>query len=41
VVRIAHPEAANDSLTINGLGGVDTIKAGAAVADLIALIVNQ
>jgi Ca2+-binding RTX toxin-like protein len=41
VVQIEHPEAANDSLTINGLGSVDTIKAGAAVADLIALIVNQ
>jgi Ca2+-binding RTX toxin-like protein len=40
-VRIANSEAANDSLAINGLGGVDTVRAGAAVADLISLIVNQ
>ncbi len=37
LVRIKHSEAANDSLIVNGLGGVDTITAGPGVAALIML----
>jgi Ca2+-binding RTX toxin-like protein len=39
-VRIAHSEAALDGLTINGLGGIDTITADPGVAALILLSVN-
>ncbi|MBN1505213.1 MAG: hypothetical protein JW955_00105, partial [Sedimentisphaerales bacterium] len=40
-VAIAHSEAANDSLIVNGLGGLDTITQGPGVAALIMLTVNQ
>jgi hypothetical protein len=40
-VRILRSEVANDSLTLNGLGGVDTITTGPGVTALIALIINQ
>ena len=39
-VRIKHSEAANDSLIVNGLGGVDTITSGPGVAALIMLTMN-
>lgn len=35
------PEPANDSLMVNGLGGVDTITAGPGIATLIMLTINQ
>lgn len=38
--RITHSEPANDLLTVNGLGGVDTITTGPGVTALIMLIVN-
>lgn len=34
-------ELANDTLTINGLGGVDTFGVGSGVTSLIGLILNQ
>src|SRR5215207_4551480 len=34
-VQIEHSEAANDKLTVNGLGGADTITAGPGLAALI------
>jgi len=40
-IRIAHSEAANDTLTINGLGGVDTITSDPGLATLIMLSVNE
>ena len=39
-VRITHPEV-SDQLTVNGLGGVDTITPGPGVEGLLQLIVNQ
>jgi hypothetical protein len=39
-LRIDHSEAANDTLTVNGLGGADTITAGDGLADLIQLVLN-
>ena len=39
-VQIAHSEAANDRLTVNGLGGADTITAGPGLAALIQLVIN-
>jgi hypothetical protein len=39
-LRIDHPEAANDKLTVNGLGGADTITAGPGLAALIQLVIN-
>jgi Ca2+-binding RTX toxin-like protein len=39
-VQIAHSEAANDKLTVNGLGGADTITAGPGLAALIQLVIN-
>ena len=39
-VQIAHSEAANDTLTVNGLGGADTITAGPGLAALIQLVIN-
>jgi Ca2+-binding RTX toxin-like protein len=39
-VQIDHSEAANDKLTVNGLGGADTITGGAGLAALIQLIIN-
>ncbi|MET0811271.1 MAG: calcium-binding protein, partial [Thermoleophilaceae bacterium] len=39
-VRIDHSEAANDKLTVNGLGGADTITGGPGLAELIQLIIN-
>ena len=41
IVRILHPEVANDDLIVNGLGGVDTINTAAGVTNLIGLTVNQ
>ncbi len=40
-VRIEHSEAANDRLTINGLGGNDTFDIGVGVDTLIQLTTNQ
>jgi Ca2+-binding RTX toxin-like protein len=40
-VRITHSEAANDLLTVNGLGGTDTITVGPGVDALIMVIINQ
>ena len=39
-LRIDHSEAANDKLTVNGLGGADTITGGPGLADLIQLVIN-
>jgi hypothetical protein len=40
-VRIAHAEAANDRLTVNGLGGNDSFFVGAGLAALIQVSVNE
>lgn len=40
-IRIAHSEAAYDTLTINGLGGVDTITSDPGLSALIMLSVNE
>jgi hypothetical protein len=40
-VRIAHSEAANDSVTINGLGGNDRFAIGAGLDALIQVTVNE
>ena len=40
-VRIAHSEAANDRLILNGLGGNDRFFVGAGLGALIQLSVNQ
>lgn len=40
ITRISRPEAANDQLMVNGLGGADTITPGPGVAALITLIIN-
>jgi Ca2+-binding RTX toxin-like protein len=40
VVRITQPEAANDQLTVNTLGGNDNVSAGAGLAALIKLAVD-
>ena len=39
-VRIDHSGAANDKLTVNGLGGADTITGGPDLAALIQLVIN-
>ena len=39
-VQIEHSEAANDKLTVNGLGGADTITGGPGLAALIQLVIN-
>ena len=39
-VQLDHSEAANDKLTVNGLGGADTITAGPGLAALIQLVIN-
>jgi Ca2+-binding RTX toxin-like protein len=39
-VQIDHSEAANDKLTVNGLGGADTITGGDGLAALIQLVIN-
>jgi Ca2+-binding RTX toxin-like protein len=39
-VQIPHSEPANDKLTVNGLGGADTITAGPGLAALIQLVIN-
>jgi Ca2+-binding RTX toxin-like protein len=39
-VQIEHAEAANDKLTVNGLGGADTITGGPGLAALIQLVIN-
>ena len=39
-VQIEHSEAANDKLTVTGLGGADTITAGPGLAALIQLVIN-
>jgi Ca2+-binding RTX toxin-like protein len=40
-VKIAHPEAANDTLVVNGLGGVDSFSLGAGVTSAIGVVLNQ
>jgi len=40
-VRIRRSEPAGDTLTVNGLGGVDTITTGPGVTTLIGLFINQ
>jgi Ca2+-binding RTX toxin-like protein len=40
-LHIMHSEAANDSLTVNGLGGTDTFSLGPGVTALIGVILNQ
>lgn len=40
-VRILHPEVANDSLIVNGLGGADTFNIGVGVTSLIQVTTNQ
>ncbi len=40
-VRIAHPELANDTLVVNGLGGIDSFSIGPGVTTLIGVILNQ
>lgn len=40
-VRIFRSEAALDRLTVNGLGGIDTLTAGQGLAALIQLTLNQ
>jgi Ca2+-binding RTX toxin-like protein len=40
-VRIAHSEAANDRLTVNGLGGNDRFFLGAGLSALILTTVNE
>jgi Ca2+-binding RTX toxin-like protein len=39
-LRIEHSEAANDKLTVNGLGGADTITGERGLAALIQLVIN-
>jgi Ca2+-binding RTX toxin-like protein len=39
-VQIDRSEAANDKLTVNGLGGADTITGGPGLAALIQLVIN-
>ncbi len=41
LVRITQPEAANDSLILNGLGGVDFFITGPGVTTLIGVTANQ
>lgn len=41
LLRILQPEAANDDLIINGLGGTDTFGIGAGVSSLIQVTTNQ
>jgi Ca2+-binding RTX toxin-like protein len=40
-VRIAHPEPANDDLTVNGLGGNDRFLIGSGLPALIGVDVNE
>ncbi|WP_205760888.1 beta strand repeat-containing protein [Luteolibacter luteus] len=40
-VRILQPEAANDRVIVNGLGGADTFSVGAGVTGLIGVTTNQ
>lgn len=40
-VQIMHSEPANDTLTVNGLGGTDTLTADPGVTALIMLLMNQ
>jgi Ca2+-binding RTX toxin-like protein len=40
-VQITGEEVANDVLTINGMGGVDTFNVGSGVTSLIGLVLNQ
>jgi Ca2+-binding RTX toxin-like protein len=41
LVRIEHPEVANDDLILNGLGGIDIFNVGAGVTTVIGVTVNQ
>ena len=41
LVRIRHPEVANDDLIVNGFTGVDIITTGPGVTSLIGVTVNQ
>jgi hypothetical protein len=40
-VNITNPEVANDSLTVKGLGGTDTLDLDPGVTSLIMAILNQ
>jgi Ca2+-binding RTX toxin-like protein len=40
-VQITNPEVANDSLVVNGLGGIDSFSIGPGVTTLIGVIFNQ
>jgi hypothetical protein len=40
-VQVAHPEAANDTLIVNGLAGVDSFSLGAGVTSAIGVVLNQ
>jgi hypothetical protein len=39
--QIAHPEVGNDTLIINGLGGIDSFGIGPGVTTLIGVILSQ
>lgn len=41
LVRVTHPEPANDELVVNGLGGPDTIIIGPGVSALIGVTAND
>ncbi len=41
LIRVQHSQSATDTLTVNGLGGTDTITSGAGVSALITLTTNQ
>lgn len=41
LVRVTHPEPANDELVVNGLGGPDTIIIGPGVTTLIGVTAND
>jgi hypothetical protein len=40
-LHITHSEVANDSLTVNGLAGIDTFSIGSGVTSLISVTANQ
>jgi hypothetical protein len=40
-LQILHPDAANDSLIVNGLGGTDIFNIGSGVTALMTVVTNQ
>jgi hypothetical protein len=40
-VKITNPEVANDLLTVNGLGGTDSITVSPSATALIGVAANQ